>query len=119
MGASIQPHPASSIPGSTTACTGNCRSSPLTTPGTYSGGLTDGDSLRHRLNKNLGFTRADRGENVRRIAEVARLFIDAGLTVLVSTVSPFRDQRRMAWEMIGDGAFIEVFVDAPGGLRAT
>ena len=56
---------------------------------------------------------------MRRIAEVAWLFIDAGLIVLVSAVSPFRDQRRMAWEMIGDGAFIEVFVDAPGGLRAT
>ena len=75
--------------------------------------VLDGDRLRHGLSKDLGFTRADRGENVRRIAEVARLFTDAGLIVLVSAISPFRDQRRMVRKMMEDGAFIEVFVDAP------
>ena len=73
----------------------------------------DGDNLRHGLTKDLGFTAADRVENVRRIAEVAKLFADAGLIVLVSVISPFRDERRMAREMMDEGEFIEVFVDCP------
>ncbi len=73
----------------------------------------DGDNLRHGLTKDLGFTAADRVENVRRIAEVAKLFVDAGLVVLVSVISPFRDERRMAREMMDEGEFIEAFVDAP------
>ena len=73
----------------------------------------DGDNLRHGLTRDLGFTAADRVENVRRIAEVARLFVDAGLMVLVSVISPFRDERRMAREMMEKGEFIEIFVDCP------
>ena len=73
----------------------------------------DGDNLRHGLTRDLGFTAADRVENVRRTAEVAKLFVDAGLIVLVSLISPFRDERRMAREMMEEGEFIEVFVDCP------
>ena len=73
----------------------------------------DGDNLRHGLTKDLGFTAADRVENVRRIAEVAKLFVDAGLVVLVSVISPFRDERRMAREMMEEGEFVEIFVDCP------
>ena len=75
--------------------------------------VLDGDNLRHGLTKDLGFTPADRVENVRRIAEVAKLFVDAGLMVLVSVISPFRDEREMARRMMGEGEFIEIFVDAP------
>lgn len=75
--------------------------------------LLDGDNVRHGLNKDLGFTEADRVENIRRVAEVARLMADAGLIVLVSFISPFRAERRMAREMMADGEFIEVFVDTP------
>ena len=75
--------------------------------------ILDGDNLRHGLTRDLGFTPADRVENVRRIAEVAKLFVDAGLIVLVSVISPFRDEREMARRMMADGEFIEVFVDAP------
>ncbi|MYC28386.1 MAG: adenylyl-sulfate kinase [Nitrospira sp. SB0662_bin_26] len=75
--------------------------------------VLDGDNLRHGLTRDLGFTQADRVENVRRIAEVARLFVDAGLIVLVSVISPFRDEREMARRMMEEGEFIEVFVDAP------
>ena len=75
--------------------------------------VLDGDNLRHGLTKDLGFTAADRVENVRRIAEVAKLFVDAGLIVLVSMISPFRDERLMARRMMEEGEFIEVFVDAP------
>ena len=75
--------------------------------------LLDGDNLRHGLTKDLGFKKVDRTENVRRIAEAAKLFVDAGLIVLVSVISPFRDERRMAREMMEEGEFIEVFVDAP------
>jgi bifunctional enzyme CysN/CysC len=74
--------------------------------------LLDGDNLRHGLNKDLGFTAADRVENVRRTAEVAALMADAGLIVLVALISPYRVERRMARELIGD-AFVEVFVDTP------
>ncbi len=75
--------------------------------------LLDGDNVRHGLNRDLGFTDADRVENIRRVSEASRLFLDAGLIVLVSFISPFRSERRMAREMVGEGEFIEVFVDTP------
>ena len=75
--------------------------------------LLDGDNVRHGLNRDLGFSAEDRVENIRRVAEVARLMVDAGLIVLVSFISPFRDERRMARERFNDGEFIEVFVDTP------
>jgi bifunctional enzyme CysN/CysC len=75
--------------------------------------LLDGDNVRHGLNRDLGFTDEDRVENIRRVAEVARLMVDAGLIVLVSFISPFRAERRMARELFGAGDFIEVFVDTP------
>ncbi len=75
--------------------------------------LLDGDNVRHGLNKDLGFTDADRVENIRRVGETARLFVDAGLIVLVSFISPFRSERRMARELVEDGEFLEVFVDTP------
>ena len=75
--------------------------------------VLDGDNLRHGLNRNLGFTTADRVENVRRVAEVARLMVDAGLIVIVSLISPFRAERQLARELFAAGDFIEVFVDAP------
>ena len=75
--------------------------------------LLDGDNVRHGLNKDLGFTEADRVENVRRVAEVAHLMADAGLIVLVSFISPFRAERRMARSLVDDGEFVEVFIDTP------
>ena len=78
--------------------------------------LLDGDNIRHGLNRDLGFTDEDRVENIRRVAEVARLMVDAGLIVLVSFISPFRAERRMARERFASGEFIEVFVDAPLAL---
>jgi len=75
--------------------------------------LLDGDNVRHGLNKDLGFTDADRVENIRRVAEVAKLMVDAGLIVLVSFISPFRAERQLAREMMGGNEFIEVFVDTP------
>jgi bifunctional enzyme CysN/CysC len=75
--------------------------------------VLDGDNVRHGLNKDLGFTDADRVENVRRVAETARLMVDAGLIVIVSLISPFRSERRMARELFEAGEFIEVFVDTP------
>jgi bifunctional enzyme CysN/CysC len=75
--------------------------------------ILDGDNVRHGLNKDLGFTEADRVENIRRVAEVSRLMVDAGLIVLVSFISPFRSERRMARELVSEGEFIEVFVDTP------
>jgi bifunctional enzyme CysN/CysC len=75
--------------------------------------MLDGDNVRHGLNKDLGFTQADRVENIRRVAEVARLMTDAGLIVIVSFISPFRSERRMARELVPDGEFLEVFVDTP------
>ena len=75
--------------------------------------LLDGDNVRHGLNKDLGFTDADRVENIRRVAEVAKLMVDAGLIVLVSFISPFRNERRMARALVGDGEFLEVFIDTP------
>jgi len=75
--------------------------------------LLDGDNIRHGLNKDLGFTDADRVENIRRVGEAARLFVDAGLIVLTAFISPFRSERRMARELLGEGEFLEVFVDTP------
>ena len=75
--------------------------------------ILDGDNVRHGLNKDLGFTDEDRVENIRRVAEVAKLMVDAGLIVLVSFISPFRAERRMAREMFAEGEFLEVFVDTP------
>jgi len=75
--------------------------------------LLDGDNVRHGINKDLGFTPADRVENIRRIAEVAHLMVDAGLIVLFSAISPYRSERRSARELFGSGEFVEVFVDAP------
>ena len=74
--------------------------------------LLDGDNVRHGLNKDLGFTEADRIENIRRVGEVARLMTDAGLIVLTAFISPFRAERRMVREMIGE-EFVEIFVDTP------
>lgn len=75
--------------------------------------LLDGDNVRHGLNRDLGFTDEDRVENIRRVAEVAKLMVDAGLIVLVSFISPFRSERRMARALFGAGEFIEIFVDTP------
>jgi len=75
--------------------------------------MLDGDNVRHGLNKNLGFTAEDRVENIRRVAEVARLMTDAGLIVLCSFISPFRADRAMARDLAAPGEFLEVFVDAP------
>jgi bifunctional enzyme CysN/CysC len=75
--------------------------------------LLDGDNVRHGLNKDLGFTAQDRVENIRRVAEVARLMVDAGLIVLVSFISPFRSERRMARDLFAAGEFFEVFIDTP------
>jgi bifunctional enzyme CysN/CysC len=75
--------------------------------------LLDGDNVRHGLNKDLGFTAQDRVENIRRVAEVSKLMVDAGLIVLVSFISPFRSERRMARELFAAGEFIEVFIDTP------
>jgi bifunctional enzyme CysN/CysC len=75
--------------------------------------LLDGDNVRHGLNRDLGFTDADRVENIRRVAETAKLFVDAGLIVLVSFISPFRSERAMARDLVEPGEFLEVFVDAP------
>jgi bifunctional enzyme CysN/CysC len=75
--------------------------------------ILDGDNVRHGLNRDLGFTDADRVENIRRVAEVAKLMADAGLIVLVSFISPFRAERRLARAMLAEGEFVEVFVDTP------
>jgi bifunctional enzyme CysN/CysC len=75
--------------------------------------ILDGDNVRHGLNRDLGFTDADRVENIRRVAEVAKLMADAGLIVIVSFISPFRSERRAAREMMRPGEFVEVFVDTP------
>jgi bifunctional enzyme CysN/CysC len=73
----------------------------------------DGDNVRHGLNRDLGFTEADRVENIRRIAEVAKLFVEAGLIVLVSFISPYRNERMLARDCVEDGEFVEIFVDTP------
>lgn len=73
----------------------------------------DGDNVRHGLNRDLGFTKEDRIENVRRIGEVSKLMVDAGLITMASFISPYRQERRSVREMLGEGEFIEVFVDTP------
>jgi bifunctional enzyme CysN/CysC len=73
--------------------------------------ILDGDNVRHGLNRDLGFTEADRVENIRRIAEVAKLFVDAGLITLVAFISPFQAEREMARELVAPGEFIEIFVN--------
>ena len=78
--------------------------------------LLDGDNVRHGLNKDLGFTDADRVENIRRVAEVSKLMIDAGLITLVSFISPFRAERQMARELLTSGEFIEIYVSTPLGI---
>ncbi|SUW62523.1 Adenylyl-sulfate kinase [Buttiauxella agrestis] len=75
--------------------------------------LLDGDNVRHGLCSDLGFSDADRKENIRRVGEVARLMADAGLVVLTAFISPHRAERQMVRELVGEGRFIEVFVDTP------
>ncbi|MCU7830888.1 MAG: adenylyl-sulfate kinase [Candidatus Thiodiazotropha sp. (ex Myrtea sp. 'scaly one' KF741663)] len=75
--------------------------------------LLDGDNVRHGLNNDLGFSHEDRQENIRRVGEVAKLMADAGLIALAAFISPFRDDRRLVREILPEGQFIEVFVDAP------
>jgi bifunctional enzyme CysN/CysC len=75
--------------------------------------LLDGDNVRHGLNRDLGFTDEDRVENIRRVAEVAHLMVDAGLIVMVSFISPFHSERQLARELFEDGEFLEIFVDTP------
>jgi bifunctional enzyme CysN/CysC len=75
--------------------------------------LLDGDNMRHGLNKDLGFTDADRIENIRRVGEVAKLMTDAGLIVITAFISPFRSERQMVRDMMSPGDFVEVFVDTP------
>lgn len=81
--------------------------------------MLDGDNVRHGLTNDLGFTEADRVENIRRVAEVAKLFLDAGLIVLTSFISPFRAERQMARELVGSGEFIEIHVDVPLDVAET
>ncbi|WP_294642148.1 adenylyl-sulfate kinase [uncultured Aureimonas sp.] len=78
--------------------------------------LLDGDNVRHGLNRDLGFTAADRVENIRRVAETAKLMVDAGLITLASFISPFRAERQLARDLLTEGEFVEVFVDAPLGV---
>jgi len=78
--------------------------------------LLDGDNVRHGLNRNLGFTEVDRVENIRRVAEVAKLMVDAGLIVSTAFISPFRAERQMARTLLEEGEFIEIFVDTPIGV---
>lgn len=75
--------------------------------------LLDGDNVRLGLNKDLGFSDADRAENIRRVAEVAGLMVDAGLTTIVAFISPFRRERAVARTLVGAGEFVEIFVDTP------
>jgi len=81
--------------------------------------LLDGDNVRHGLNKDLGFTEEDRVENIRRVAEVAKLMVDAGLIVLTAFISPFRAERQLARDILEPGEFIEVFVDTPLAVAET
>ena len=75
--------------------------------------ILDGDNVRHGLNRDLGFTDADRVENIRRVAETAKLFVDAGLVVLVSFISPFKSERQLARDLVEKGEFVEIFVNTP------
>ncbi|MDO9246946.1 MAG: adenylyl-sulfate kinase, partial [Phenylobacterium sp.] len=75
--------------------------------------ILDGDNVRHGLNRDLGFTDEDRVENIRRVAEVSKLMADAGLIVLVSFISPFRAERRLARDLQAEGDFVEVYINTP------
>lgn len=75
--------------------------------------LLDGDNVRHGLNRDLGFSAEDRVENIRRVAEVSKLMVDAGLLVITAFISPFRAERQLARDLLADGEFVEVFVDTP------
>ncbi|WP_262253276.1 adenylyl-sulfate kinase [Pectobacterium polaris] len=75
--------------------------------------LLDGDNVRHGLCRDLGFTDDDRRENIRRVGEVAKLMVDAGLVILTAFISPHRAERKMVQDLLGEGQFIEVFVDTP------
>ncbi|MNN54787.1 Adenylyl-sulfate kinase [compost metagenome] len=75
--------------------------------------LLDGDNVRHGLNRDLGFTAADRVENIRRIGEVSKLMVDAGLVVISAFISPFRAERDLARSLVEEGEFVEIFVDTP------
>jgi adenylylsulfate kinase (apsK) len=75
--------------------------------------LLDGDNIRNGINKDLGFSSADRTENIRRIAEVSKLMLDAGLIIISAFISPFRDDREMVREIVGEDRFTEVFIDCP------
>jgi bifunctional enzyme CysN/CysC len=75
--------------------------------------LLDGDNVRHGLNSDLGFSTQDRVENIRRVAEVSKLMVDAGLVVITAFISPFRAERQLARSLMGEGEFVEVFVDTP------
>ena len=81
--------------------------------------LLDGDNVRHGLNKDLGFTDVDRVENIRRVGEVSKLMADAGLITIVSFISPFRAERRLARELMEDGEFIEIYVNTSLALAET
>jgi adenylylsulfate kinase len=78
--------------------------------------LLDGDNIRHGLNRDLGFDDAARVENIRRIGEVAKLLVDAGLIVICSFISPFENERKLVRSLVEDGEFVEVFVDTPLGV---
>jgi bifunctional enzyme CysN/CysC len=75
--------------------------------------LLDGDNVRHGLNSDLGFSTQDRVENIRRVAEVSKLMVDAGLVVITAFISPFRAERQLARKLVADGEFVEVFVSTP------
>jgi bifunctional enzyme CysN/CysC len=75
--------------------------------------LLDGDNVRHGLNRDLGFSTEDRVENIRRVAEVSKLMVDAGLVVITAFISPFRAERQLARSLVADGEFVEVFVRTP------
>jgi len=85
----------------------------------YPAYVLDGDNIRHGLNKNLGFSPEDRAENIRRIGEVAKLFVDAGLLVITSFISPYREDRDNVRRLLAPGEFVEVFVDAPVDVCAS
>lgn len=100
------------LPGSGKSTAANAVERKLAALGRHSY-LLDGDNVRHGINRDLGFTEADRVENVRRAAEIAKLFVDAGLIVLAAFISPFRHERQMARALVEEGEFVEIFVDAP------
>jgi len=75
--------------------------------------LLDGDNVRHGLNRDLGFTEADRVENIRRVGEVAKLMLEGGLILICSFISPYKAERDMVRGLVGDGEFVEIFVDTP------